>query len=260
MAQLVKNPPGKGYLSSIPGLWRYPGEGNGYPRQYSGLENSMAIYSPWRRKESMELQRVGHNWATFTQNPQPFPCTISWMAMWPVLGRWVRDEFSLFLPTLDPPARLQRPRHNRNTLTVQDCSLPAHQKGWIELFKRWELDAHKQAAHLLKCAAAHLSREKGRPRIVSFVIFTFWCEGPSVQVWACLEETRICRWNSNVGLLCRLSHWDFLQELGLQCWYFYSSGVCQRPAAAGGKWAHGALQQPLSTGLLSAWAPPRVPA
>ena len=182
------------------------------------------------------------------------------MAMWPVLGRWVRDEFSLFLPTLDPPARLQRPRHNRNTLIGQDCSLPAHQKGWIELFKRWELDAHKQAVHLLKCAAAHLSREKGRPRIASFVIFTFWCEGPSVQVWACLEETRICRWNSSVGLLCRLSHWDFLQELGLQCWYFYSSGVCQRPTAAGSKWAHGALQQPLSTGLLSAWAPPRVPA
>ena len=49
---------------------------------------------------------------------------------------------------------------------------------------------------------------------VKIVIFTFWCEGPSVQVWACLEETRICRWNSNVGLLCRLSRWDFLQELG----------------------------------------------
>ena len=26
---------------SIPGLGRSPGEGNGYPRQYSGLENSM---------------------------------------------------------------------------------------------------------------------------------------------------------------------------------------------------------------------------
>ena len=28
-------------LSSIPGLGRCPGEGNGYPLQYSGLENSM---------------------------------------------------------------------------------------------------------------------------------------------------------------------------------------------------------------------------
>ena len=28
-------------LDSIPGLERSPGEGNGYPLQYSGLENSM---------------------------------------------------------------------------------------------------------------------------------------------------------------------------------------------------------------------------
>ena len=40
MAQLVKNPPA-GDLSSIPGLERSPGEGNGYPLQYSGLGNSM---------------------------------------------------------------------------------------------------------------------------------------------------------------------------------------------------------------------------
>ena len=30
-----------GDLGSIPGLGRFPGEGNGYPLQYSGLENSM---------------------------------------------------------------------------------------------------------------------------------------------------------------------------------------------------------------------------
>ena len=30
-----------GDLGSIPGLGRMPGEGNGYPLQYSGLENSM---------------------------------------------------------------------------------------------------------------------------------------------------------------------------------------------------------------------------
>ena len=30
-----------GDLCSIPGLRRYPGEGKGYPLQYSGLENSM---------------------------------------------------------------------------------------------------------------------------------------------------------------------------------------------------------------------------
>ena len=36
--------------SLIPGLGRSPGEGKGYPLQYSGLENSMD--SPWGRKES----------------------------------------------------------------------------------------------------------------------------------------------------------------------------------------------------------------
>ena len=37
-----------GDLGSIPGLWRSPGEGKGYPLRYSGLENS------------------GHNWETYT--------------------------------------------------------------------------------------------------------------------------------------------------------------------------------------------------
>ena len=40
-----------GDLGSIPGLGRSPGEGKGYPLQYSGLENSMD-YRPWGRKES----------------------------------------------------------------------------------------------------------------------------------------------------------------------------------------------------------------
>ena len=48
-----------GDLGSVPGLGRSPGEGNGYPLQYSGLENSVGLYSPWSR-------RVGHDWVTFT--------------------------------------------------------------------------------------------------------------------------------------------------------------------------------------------------
>ena len=45
---------------SIPGSGRSPGEGIGYPLQYSGLENahgqrSLAGYSPWGS------QRVGHD-------------------------------------------------------------------------------------------------------------------------------------------------------------------------------------------------------
>ena len=46
---------------SILGLGRSPGEGNCNPLQYSCLENS--IEEPGGL-QSMELQRVGHNWAT----------------------------------------------------------------------------------------------------------------------------------------------------------------------------------------------------
>ena len=42
-----------GDLGLIPGLRRSPGERNGYPLQYSGLENSMDY--------SLGLQRVGHD-------------------------------------------------------------------------------------------------------------------------------------------------------------------------------------------------------
>ena len=40
MAQLVKNLPAM-QMSMIPGLGRSPGEGKGYPIQYSDLDNSM---------------------------------------------------------------------------------------------------------------------------------------------------------------------------------------------------------------------------
>ena len=48
----------------IPWLGTSPGEKNGNPLQYSGLENSLTGYSPWGHKEwdrlqSMGLQRVG---------------------------------------------------------------------------------------------------------------------------------------------------------------------------------------------------------
>ena len=51
---------------SIPGSGRSPGEGNGYPLQYSCLENSMDRGAWWLH--SMELQSVRHDWAanTFT--------------------------------------------------------------------------------------------------------------------------------------------------------------------------------------------------
>ena len=45
-----------GDLGSIPGLGKSPGEGKGYPVQYSGLENSMEY--PWSRKESDTTERL----------------------------------------------------------------------------------------------------------------------------------------------------------------------------------------------------------
>ena len=45
-----------GDLGSIPRLGRSPGEGNGYPLQYSGLENG--LYSPWGCKESDTAEQL----------------------------------------------------------------------------------------------------------------------------------------------------------------------------------------------------------
>ena len=46
-------------LGSIPGLGRFPGEGNGNPLQYSCLENPMDG-GAWCWLLSMGSQRVGH--------------------------------------------------------------------------------------------------------------------------------------------------------------------------------------------------------
>ena len=48
-----------GDLGSILGLGRSPGEGKGYPLQYSGLENAMDYIVHG-------VTRDGHNWMTFT--------------------------------------------------------------------------------------------------------------------------------------------------------------------------------------------------
>ena len=55
-----------GDLGSIPGLGRYPGEGNGNPLQDSCLENSkdraawQATVSPWGRRDSGTTERLTH--------------------------------------------------------------------------------------------------------------------------------------------------------------------------------------------------------
>ena len=47
---------------SVPGLGRYPGERNGYPLQYSCLEDPMDREAWWATV--VGSQRVGHDWAT----------------------------------------------------------------------------------------------------------------------------------------------------------------------------------------------------
>ena len=82
MVQLVKNLPDMGDLGSIPGLESSPGEGKGYPLQYSGLENSMdCIFhgvsksqtglSNFHFNQLLKLHRLSHSlcgslpWALF---------------------------------------------------------------------------------------------------------------------------------------------------------------------------------------------------
>ena len=72
VAQMVKKKStfNAGDPGSIPGLGRSPGEGSGYPLQYSCLENSMDRgawrgHSPWGHKESDKIslhtrQKVYH--------------------------------------------------------------------------------------------------------------------------------------------------------------------------------------------------------
>ena len=49
-----------GDLSSIPGLGRFPGEGNGNPLQYCCLENPMdgGAWCPWGHKELDTTERL----------------------------------------------------------------------------------------------------------------------------------------------------------------------------------------------------------
>ena len=65
-----------GDLCLIPGLGRSPGEGKGYPLQYSGLENSMdcivspfcivCIVSPWGCKDSDTTERLSFHFTYFS--------------------------------------------------------------------------------------------------------------------------------------------------------------------------------------------------
>ena len=47
-------------VGSIPGLGRFPGEGNGNPFQYSCLENSMDRRAQWEHACEVSLRQPGH--------------------------------------------------------------------------------------------------------------------------------------------------------------------------------------------------------
>ena len=61
-----------GDLSSIPGMGRYPGEGNGYPLQYSGLENSMDSIVHGITKSRTQLSNVHTHTHTHTGSSKYF--------------------------------------------------------------------------------------------------------------------------------------------------------------------------------------------
>ena len=65
VAQMVKNLPanvgGIKDVGSFPESGRSPGERNGYPLQYSCLENSMDRGALWATVKSMGSQRVVHD-------------------------------------------------------------------------------------------------------------------------------------------------------------------------------------------------------
>ena len=60
-----------GALGSVPGVGKSPGEGDGYPPQYSGLENSWTV--PWGCKEldmTEQLSHLGKNSQIITEESQ----------------------------------------------------------------------------------------------------------------------------------------------------------------------------------------------
>ena len=65
-----------GDLGSIPGLGRSPGEGNSYPLQYSGLENSMdyivhGVAKNWTRLNYFHFETQPEGWPPVAPNTVP---------------------------------------------------------------------------------------------------------------------------------------------------------------------------------------------
>ena len=74
MAHLVKNLPEiQETLYSIPGLGRSPGEGMGYPLQYSWASDQIANIS-WSVEKATEFQKKKKIYFCFTDYAKAFDC------------------------------------------------------------------------------------------------------------------------------------------------------------------------------------------
>ena len=73
-----------GYLGSIPGLGRFPGEGKGYPLQYSDQKNSMDCIVHVVVKSQTRLSDFHFLWQTTAKNTVDSICSLLCL---PAIGR-----------------------------------------------------------------------------------------------------------------------------------------------------------------------------
>ena len=93
--QLVKTACHAGDLGSIPGLKRSHGEGNGYPLQYSGLENSMDCLVHGVTKSWTQLSNFHFHFQVCHSFPSKEQVSFNFMAIVTVHS----DSIAPFSPT-----------------------------------------------------------------------------------------------------------------------------------------------------------------
>jgi len=97
-----------GDLGSIPGLGRSPGEGNDYPLQYSGLENSMDCISPWGCKESDTTKWLAQV-QPFWETPSPLSLQAPLSIGFPRQEYWSKLSFPSLGDLSDPEIESEPP-------------------------------------------------------------------------------------------------------------------------------------------------------
>ena len=93
-----------GDLGSIPGLGRSPGEGKGYPLQYSGLENSMdcivhGVTKSWNQLSDFLFSQIQRSYNWMRPVSQCVSSLSSWPQGWSVLTMGKGILFQLFNAT-----------------------------------------------------------------------------------------------------------------------------------------------------------------